>query len=73
MKPGQQQSVTSRAHARRSPTKSAWKAAEEYGCDMSLIEVNLRKTPAQRILAHRRSLQTLTLLREAMEKRHARS
>jgi len=38
---------------------------------MSLIEENLRKTPAERVLAHRRALQTLTMLREAKERQHA--
>ena len=51
---------------------SAWKLAEEYGCDMSLLEDNLRKTPSERIKSHQRALNTALMLRKAMEKRHAR-
>ena len=51
---------------RRPRVGSAWEAARKYGCDMSLIEENLRKTPAERVLAHRRALQTLAMLKEAM-------
>jgi len=39
---------------------------------MSLLEDNLRKTPAERIKTHQRALNTATMLREAMEKQHAR-
>jgi hypothetical protein len=34
----------------------AWKAAEAHGFDMSLIEANLRRTPAERIRMHARVL-----------------
>jgi len=51
----------------------AWHAAEQFGCDMSLLEINLNRTPEERIRAHSRALATLTALREAMEKRNARS
>lgn len=50
---------------------SAWKLAKEYGCDMSLIEDNLRKTPSERIKAHQRALNTVLILRKAMEKKYA--
>ncbi|MFH1733005.1 MAG: hypothetical protein ABIF82_15335 [Planctomycetota bacterium] len=49
----------------------AWRAAEDYGIDMSLIESNLRKTPAERVRAHSRALATALALREAMKKRNA--
>jgi len=49
----------------------AWKAAETYGCDMSLIESNLLKTPADRLRAHANALDAAIELREAME-RHRR-
>ena len=48
---------------------SAWEAARRYGCDMSLLEENLAKTPAERIAAHRRALSTVCMLRDAVEKR----
>ena len=57
-------------NAKRTSTEgSAWQAAEAYGVDMSLIESNLRKTPAERIRAHSRALETATMLREAMRRR----
>ncbi|MCK5849470.1 MAG: hypothetical protein KAH23_01045 [Kiritimatiellae bacterium] len=49
---------------------SAWDMAAKYGCDMSLLEDNLRKTPAERIRTHQRALNTAIMLRKAMEKRH---
>ncbi|MCK5529495.1 MAG: hypothetical protein KAI74_07405 [Kiritimatiellae bacterium] len=51
---------------------SAWMLAEEYGCDMSLLETNLRKSPSERIKAHQHALNTALMLRKAMEKHHAR-
>jgi hypothetical protein len=51
------------------PPGPAWKAAEEYGFDMSLIEINLEKTPEERILAHDRVRQMADALREAMRRR----
>ena len=51
----------------------AWRAAEAYGFDMSVIESNLRRTPRERIRVHNRELQTTAQLKEAMEKRRAGS
>jgi hypothetical protein len=34
----------------------AWRAAHEYGFDMSLIEANLRLSPEQRLDEHQRAL-----------------
>jgi len=65
MKPHHPHAAVLRRATRRPHAKSAWEAAKAYGCDMSLIEENLRKTPAERVMAHRRALQTLTILREA--------
>jgi hypothetical protein len=50
---------------------SAWKTAEAYGFDMSLIEANLRRTPAERIRAHARALALAVSLRERMKNRRA--
>ena len=57
---------------RRHRPADAWKAAEAYGCDMSLLEDNLRMTPQQRIQAHRSALALAERLRTAMEKFHER-
>jgi hypothetical protein len=51
---------------------SAWEAAEAYGFDMSLIEANLRRTPAERIRQHARVLALALALREQMQNRRAR-
>jgi hypothetical protein len=56
-------------HTRAQPVGPAWRAAERFGCDMSLIECNLRKTVQQRIRAHTRALATAAALRQAMEQR----
>ncbi|HSF07371.1 MAG TPA: hypothetical protein VLG10_16445 [Methylomirabilota bacterium] len=50
---------------------SAWKEAEAYGFDMSLIEANLRRTPAERIRAHARALALAIALRQQMKNRRA--
>ncbi|MGH9315901.1 MAG: hypothetical protein ACRD1P_02175 [Thermoanaerobaculia bacterium] len=50
---------------------SAWKAAEAYGFDMSLIEANLRRTPAERIRTHARALALALALRQQMKNRRA--
>jgi len=59
--------------SRRKSQTDAWKAAEDYGCDMSLIEDNLRKTPQERLRFHNQALNALLAIREASEKRHGRS
>ncbi len=53
--------------------RSAWLDAEAHGCDMSLLQANLGKTPAERIRAHDRALATAEALRRAMEQRTARA
>jgi hypothetical protein len=50
---------------------SAWKTAEAYGFDMSLIEANLRRTPAERIRMHARTLALALALRQQMKNRRA--
>ena len=57
---------------RRCDGETAWAAAEAYGCDMSLLECSIRKTPAERIQAHSRALAAALALREAMERRAVR-
>lgn len=51
-------------------TQTARQRAEEYGIDVSLIEINLQKTPYERILQHDRALNLALQLRHAMESRH---
>jgi hypothetical protein len=40
---------------------------------MSLIEDNLRRTPIERLRAHNRALETILILRKAMESSRVRS
>lgn len=48
----------------------AWRAAAEYGFDMSLVEDALRMTPEQRLEQHQRALDMILEVKEAGE-RHA--
>lgn len=50
----------------------AWDAAEAYGIDMSLIEDQLRLTPAERIQRHRKALATANMLIQAVKESHGR-
>jgi len=52
------------ARTKRRP-RTAWEAAEAYGCDMALLERNLKMTPAQRVEAHRQALELVKALRQA--------
>ena len=45
----------------------AWRAAAEYGFDMSLVEDALRLTPEQRLEQHQHALDTMLELKEAGE------
>jgi hypothetical protein len=47
------------------PAVTAWEAAAAYGCDMALLERNLRMTPAQRVAAHSQALALVKALRQA--------
>ena len=55
------------------PPGPHWKAAEEYGIDMSLVESSLRRTHEERVNAHTQALATALVLREAMRKRNAQA
>jgi len=46
----------------------AWRAACEYGFDMSLVEDALRMTPEQRIQEHQRSLDLLLAIEAAQNR-----
>lgn len=41
----------------------AWRAASEYGFDMSLVEEALSKTPEERLQAHQQMLDMLLALK----------
>ncbi len=45
----------------------AWRAACEYGFDMSLIEEALKRSPEERLEAHQRALDMILELREERE------
>jgi hypothetical protein len=55
-----------------SDQRSAWAAAEAHGCDMSLLERSLDRTPAERLRVHGRALAAALALREATERRAVR-
>ena len=50
----------------------AWRAAEEAGFDMSLVELSLGKTAWDRLLDHDRALAQAELLKDAM-RRHGKT
>jgi hypothetical protein len=54
-------------------TEDAWAAAAAYGCDMNLLELSLRKTPAERIDAHQGALDLVEALQAAGRRRNVRS
>jgi len=49
----------------------AWRAAAEYGFDMSLVEDALRMTPERRLEQHQRALDLVLEVKEAGEHRAA--
>jgi hypothetical protein len=50
----------------------AWRAAVEYGFDMSLVEDAMQLTPEQRLEQHQRALDMILEVKEAGEReRHA--
>ena len=53
---------TAQQHRKQS---DAWQAAADYGCDMALLERNLRMTQAQRVVAHNQALALVKALRQA--------
>jgi len=52
------------------PRGPAWKAAEAYGFDMSVVESNLRRTPEELVLMHDRIRRTIQECREALRKQN---
>jgi hypothetical protein len=44
---------------------SAWRAAMEYGFDMSLIEASLKLTPEQRLVEHQQAIDFMIELQES--------
>jgi hypothetical protein len=50
----------------------AWRAAMEYGFDMSLVEDALKLTPEQRLEQHQRALDLVLAVKEAGERNAAK-
>ena len=50
----------------------AWRAAEEFGIDMTLVEDSLRKPVWRRIQEHRSALSLALMLRTAYEQQYGR-
>ncbi|HZV36926.1 MAG TPA: hypothetical protein VFB72_20285 [Verrucomicrobiae bacterium] len=50
----------------------AWRAAMEYGFDMSLVEDALQLTPEQRLEQHQRALDLILAVKEAGERNAAK-
>ena len=50
-----------------------WKAAEAFGCDMALLEENLRMKPDERLRAHQAALNLVEELQRGSPKHHVRS
>jgi hypothetical protein len=61
----------SESPARNDKPMSAWEAAAAMGIDMSLIELSLQRTAAERFREHNRALRLAWELREEMKKRNA--
>lgn len=50
---------------------AAWKRAEAYGMDVSLMKANLRLSVAERLLRHDAALRLMQSLREAVKRKNA--
>lgn len=59
--------------ALRDQPMTAWQAAVEMGNDMSLVELSLSRTPAERFREHNRFMRLAWELREAMRRRNVAS
>ena len=68
-----QQELDSQGEKSESEKGPAWKAAEDYGFDMSIVEANLAKTPAERVRQHCEALELGMKLRKAMEEARGKS
>ena len=54
-------------------TEDAWAAAAAYGCDMNLLELSLRRPPAERLRLHQSALDLVEALQAAGRRRNVRS
>jgi hypothetical protein len=54
-------------------TEDAWATAVADGCDMNLLELSLRKTPAERIDANQGALNLVEALQAASRRRNGKS
>ncbi|MDD3440653.1 MAG: hypothetical protein PHI39_00725 [Kiritimatiellae bacterium] len=55
----------------QNPMSAAWKRAEAYGMDVSLMKANLRLSVAERLLRHDAALRLMQSLREAVKRKNA--
>jgi len=53
-------------------TGAAWRTAEQYGFDMSIIRYNLRLTPHERVVEHQKALEFCLTLKAAGKQYYAR-
>ena len=51
---------------------TAWRTAEHYGFDMSVIRYNLRLTPHERVVEHQKALEFRLTLKAAGKRYYAR-
>lgn len=65
--------ATRRSKAAAKAKKDAWAAAEAYGCDMNLLELSLRRTPAERLRVHQSALELVEALQAAGRRRNVKS
>ena len=59
-----------RAAQRSGRQPAAWQAAAAHGCDMALLERNLKLTPVKRVEVHSQALALVKALRRARIARH---
>lgn len=64
------QSGTDQARQTGRRQSSAWENALALGLDMSLVEINLAKSPWERLKDHDQSLAFADLLRQAVHRPH---
>ena len=50
----------------------AWRKAEQFGFDMSIIRNNLRLSPHERVVEHQKALEFYLTLKEAGKRYYAR-
>jgi len=62
-----------RSKAKPKAKMDAWARAEAYGVDMNLLEINLRRTPLERIRANQDALDLIEALQRAYKRRNVKA